>query len=68
MDEEAFNRSVRQLLKRFGVTAQREVEKQVDAGIRGGALAGKRSLPARITLEVEGGGAAVVVEGEIALE
>jgi hypothetical protein len=68
MDEAAFNHSLRQLLKRFGVTAQREVEKQVDAGIRGGALAGRRSLSARITLELDGGGAPVVVQGEIALE
>ncbi|MGE5230288.1 MAG: DUF6494 family protein [Deltaproteobacteria bacterium] len=68
MNEEAFNQSLRQLLKRFGVTAQREVEKQVDIGIRGGALAGRRTLPARITLEVTGGGAPIVVEGEIALD
>jgi hypothetical protein len=68
MNEEAFNRSLRQLLKRFGVTAQREVEKQVDLGVRGGALAGRRALPARITLEVTGAGAPIVVEGEIALD
>jgi hypothetical protein len=68
MNEEAFNQSLRQLLKRFGVTAQREVEKQVDIGIRGGALASRRTLPARITLEVTGAGAPIVVEGEIALD
>lgn len=68
MNEEAFNQSLRQLLKRFGVTAQREVEKQVDTGIRGGALAGRRALPARITLEVSGAGAPIVVEGEITLD
>ena len=67
IDEEAFNRSLRQLLKRFGVTAQREVEKQVDAGLRGGALAGRRTLPARITLEVTDAGPPIVVEGEITL-
>jgi hypothetical protein len=68
MNEEAFNRSLRQLLKRFGVTAQREVEKQVDTALRGGALAGRHALPARITLEVTGAGAPVVVEGEITLD
>ena len=68
MNEEAFNQSLRQLLKRFGVTAQREVEKQIDAGIRGGALAGRRALPAQITLEVSGAGAPIVIEGEITLD
>ena len=31
MDEERFNLSLRKLLKHFGVTAQREIEKAVDA-------------------------------------
>jgi hypothetical protein len=39
-----------------------------DIGIRGGALASRRTLPARITLEVTGAGAPIVVEGEIALD
>ena len=30
MDEERFNLSLRKLLKQFGVTAQREIEKAVD--------------------------------------
>jgi hypothetical protein len=30
MDEERFNLSLRKLLKHFGVTAQREVEGQID--------------------------------------
>jgi hypothetical protein len=67
MNEEAFNLSLRQLLKRFGVTAQREVERQVDAGRQGGSLAGRRTLPARITLEITGLDEPVVVDGEIAL-
>ncbi len=67
MNEEAFNLSLRRLLKRFGVTAQREVERQVDARLQAGALAGQRSLPARITLEITGLDEPVVVDGEIAL-
>jgi len=31
MNEEAFNLSVRKFLKHFGVSAQREIEKSVDA-------------------------------------
>jgi len=67
MNEEAFNLSLRRLLKRFGVTAQREVERQVDAGLRGGALSGRRTLPTHITLEITGLDEPVVVDGEIAL-
>jgi uncharacterized protein DUF6494 len=67
MNEEAFNLSLRRLLKRFGVTAQREVERQVDDGLKGGSLGGKRSLPARITLEVTGLAEPVVVDGDITL-
>ena len=34
MNEEAFNLGVRKFLKKFGVTAQREIEKAVDDGVR----------------------------------
>ena len=67
MNEEAFNLSLRRLLKQFGVTAQREVERQVDAGLQSGSLGGKRTLPARITLEISGLEEPVVVDGEITL-
>jgi Family of unknown function (DUF6494) len=65
MDEERFNISLRKLLKEFGITAQREVEKAVDAGLESGALAGRDSLPARVTMRVEGLAADIVVEGRI---
>ena len=67
MDEERFNLSLRKLLKEFGITAQREVEKAVDAGLESGALAGKKSLPARVTMHIEGLPVEVVVEGRIEL-
>jgi hypothetical protein len=67
MNEEAFNLSLRRLLKQFGVTAQREVERQVDAALQGGTLGGKRALPARITLEITGLDEPIVVDGEIML-
>ena len=38
MNEEHFNLGVRKFLKRFGVTAQREMEKAVDEAIRAGKL------------------------------
>jgi hypothetical protein len=67
MNEEAFNLSLRKLLKHFGVTAQREIEKAVDDAIKAGRLRGTESLPARITMQVEGLTADVGVEGRITL-
>lgn len=67
MDEERFNISLRKLLKQFGVTAQREIEKAVDAGRASGALAGHRELRARATMVVEGLPGEIVVEGPIEL-
>ncbi|HEU5169159.1 MAG TPA: DUF6494 family protein [Gemmatimonadales bacterium] len=67
MNEEAFNLSLRKLLKQFGVTAQREVEKAVDEAIAAGRLSGSESLPARATMRVEGLDAEIVVKGLITL-
>jgi hypothetical protein len=67
MDEERFNLSLRQLLKQFGVTAQREVEKAVDATRNSGTLRGRDSLHARITMVVDGLPTEIVVEGQIGL-
>ncbi len=67
MDEERFNLSLRKLLKQFGVTAQREVEKAVYAARESGALTGGEALRARATLVVDGLPAEIVVEGQIEL-
>jgi uncharacterized protein DUF6494 len=67
MNEEAFNLSLRKLLKHFGVTAQREIEKAVDDAIKAGRLRGTESLPARITMQIEGVPTEVGVEGRITL-
>ena len=67
MDEERFNLSLRKLLKQFGITAQREVEKAVDAARQSGALTGVETLPARVTMVVDGLPAEIVVEGQIEL-
>lgn len=67
MEEERFNISLRRLLKQFGVTAQREVEKAVDSALKSGALAGRDSLVARATMEVDGLKTDIVVEGKIDL-
>lgn len=67
MDEERFNLSLRKLLKQFGVTAQREVEKAVDAARASGALAGRNTLNARATMVIDGLPTNIVVEGRIEL-
>jgi hypothetical protein len=67
MDEERFNISLRKLLKHFGVTAQREVEKAVQAAIDSGRLSGSEVLQARIDLRVEGLPTDISVEGRIEL-
>jgi hypothetical protein len=67
MDEERFNISLRRLLKQFGVTAQREVEKMVQAGLASGVLTGREVLQARISMVVEGLPTDISVEGPIDL-
>jgi hypothetical protein len=67
MDEERFNISLRRLLKQFGVTAQRDVEKAVQASLAAGALTGREVLQARISMVVEGLPTDISVEGPIEL-
>jgi hypothetical protein len=58
---------LRKLLKHFGVTAQREVEKAVYAALESGALTGREALQARATMVIEGLPTDIVVEGAIEL-
>ena len=67
MDEERFNLSLRKLLKHFGVTAQREVEKAVQAALESGKLTGREVLQARIEMKVDGLPTEIAVEGRIEL-
>jgi hypothetical protein len=67
VDEEVFNLEVRKFLKRFGVTAQREIEKAVDAAVQARTLSGDETLRVRATLAVPGVLAELEIDGEIAL-
>jgi hypothetical protein len=67
MDEEAFNLEVRKFLKRFGVTAQREIEKAVDAALQRGSLTGNEVLKVDATLTIPGVLPQLHIDGEIAL-
>jgi len=68
MNDDTFNLSIRQFLKMVGVSSQREIEHAVGAALQGGKISGKESLPARMTLEIEGLQLRVVFDGEIELE
>jgi hypothetical protein len=67
MNEAAFNLSVRNFLKHFGVTAQREIEKSVDAALSAGTLKGTETLKARARLEIQGLPTNLVIEQDITL-
>ncbi|MGH6948356.1 MAG: DUF6494 family protein [Kiloniellales bacterium] len=54
MNEDLFNMEIRKFLKRVGVTSQREIEQAVRDGLESGALKGKKSITAKVTLTVEG--------------
>ncbi len=67
MNEEVFNLSVRKFLKNFGVSAQREIEKSVDAAVSAGKLKGTETLKARARLEIQGLPTNLVIEQDITL-
>jgi hypothetical protein len=68
MNDETLNVTTRQFLKRFGITAQREIERAIRARIEEGALMGTETLPVRATLAMPGVLEEIEIAGEIALE
>lgn len=68
MNEEAFNMSIRKFLKSVGVQSQREIENAVGNALATGKLKGSESLPARMTLSIEGIGVTLTIDGNIELE
>lgn len=68
MNEDTFNISIRKFLKMVGVSSQREIEHSVGAAIQAGRISGNESLPARMTLEIDGVQLRVSFDGVIALE
>jgi hypothetical protein len=67
MNEEVFNLEVRKFLKRFGVTAQREIEKSVAAALQRGSVMGTEVLQVHATLTIPGVLPDLKIDGEIAL-
>jgi hypothetical protein len=68
MNEEVLNLAIRKFLKHFGVTAQREIERAVDAARASGVLRGDETLKARAVLTVERLGTLATIDGDIALQ
>jgi len=68
MNEDALNVSVRQFLKKVGITSQREIEQAVRAAVAAGRLKGKEALPAKMMLTVDRIGLSLEIDGAIELE
>jgi ribosomal protein L1 len=68
MDEERFNLDVRRFLKRFGITAQREIEKAVRGALAEGKLKGTETLQVHTTLRIDGLASDMRIDGRIALQ
>lgn len=67
MNEDVFNIDLRKFLKRFGVTAQREIERAVGEAIKSGALTGSETLEVRATLTIPNVITELRIDGEIGL-
>ena len=67
MNEDVFNIDLRTFLKRFGVTAQREIERAVGEAIKSGALTGSETLEVRATLTIPTVITELRIDGEIGL-
>jgi uncharacterized protein DUF6494 len=67
VDQEVFNLEVRKFLKRFGITAQREIERAVEGALRRGALTENEVLSVRATLSIPQVLPQIQVDGEISL-
>lgn len=66
MDQEVFNMSVRKFLKSVGVQSQREIEQAIAKAVADGKLGPSASVPAKMTLTLEGLGT-FTIDGKIEL-
>lgn len=67
MNDEALNMSIRKFLKTVGVNSQLAVEKAVRKAIEDGKLKGNETLPATMTLRVDGLALEVKFDGDLKL-
>ena len=67
MKEDVFNTSIRKLLKEFGVTAQREIERAVRQAVAEHRLKVSERLPTKLTLSIPTVGLTHSIEGDVDL-
>jgi hypothetical protein len=53
MNEDVFNMELRKLLKKVGVTSQREIEQAVRDALDSGKLTGNETLTAKVRISIE---------------
>ena len=68
MNDEVFNLDLRKFLKRFGVTAQREIERAVRDAIERGTLTGTETVEVRATLSIPDVITELRIDGQIGLD
>jgi hypothetical protein len=67
MNDDVFNLDLRKFLKRFGVTAQREIERAVADALERGTLTGNETLSVRAVLTIPDVITELRIDGEIGL-
>ena len=67
MDEDVLNLSIRQFLKKVGITSQREIEKTVRAAIGEGKLSDDELVNVSVTLCIDNQDADLVIDGQLKL-
>ncbi len=67
MNEDVFNMELRKLLKKVGVTSQREIEQAVRAALDSGKLTGNETLKATVRISIESLGLDHEIIGDISL-
>jgi organic hydroperoxide reductase OsmC/OhrA len=67
VNEDVFNMELRKLLKKVGITSQREIEQAVRAALDSGKLTGNETLKAKVRISIEGLDFDHEITGDIAL-
>ena len=68
MDEDALNLSIRQFLKKVGITSQREIEKIVRAAVDEGKLNPSDLVNVSVTLRIDHQDTDLVIDGQVKLQ
>lgn len=68
MNQDTFNKEIRQFLKKVGIRSHQKIEQAVQEAITAGKLQGNEQLAVSMTLELPELGLSEVVSAEIVLE